>query len=384
MTAPGREVFIVAARRTAVAPRGGAFAGIEAHALAAAPIRAVLAATGAAPDAIDGVILGNALYGGGNPARVAALAAGLAETMPAATIDTQCCAGLDAILAAAAEIRAGEAELIIAGGVESFSRSPLRFRRPRAPGEDPQGYERPPFTPWADRDPDMIPAAARLAAEWAIDRSEQEAYAIESHRKALAAAGTSTEIVPVEGFARDSFTRRLDARLCARLPALAGDTRHAVTAATTAVEADAAAVVLLASEAALRRITPPGRPLRILAGARAGGDPERPGLAPIAAGRHVLARSGRPAASIVSAEIMEAFAVQAMACLRGLELDPAIVNRGGGALARGHPIGASGAILATRLWHDLQSAPAGALGLAAIAAAGGLGTAMLVERANGE
>ncbi|MCZ0737945.1 thiolase family protein, partial [Phreatobacter sp. AB_2022a] len=94
----------------------------------------------------------------------------------------------------------------------------------------------------------------------------------------------------------------------------------------------------------------------------------------------VLERSARPAAAIVSAEIMEAFAVQAIACLRGLALDPAIVNRGGGALARGHPIGASGAILAVRLWHDLQGEPAGALGLAAIAAAGGLGTALLVER----
>ena len=380
MTEPGREVFIVAARRTAVAPRGGAFGAIEAHVLAAAPIGAVLTAAGATPDAIDGVILGNALYGGGNPARVAALAAGLAEAMPAATIDTQCCSGLDAILAAAAEIRAGEADLVIAGGVESFSRSPLRFRRPRAADESPQGYERPPFTPWSDRDPDMIPAAARLAAELAIGRGEQEAYAIDSHRKALAATGTGAEIVPLAGLARDSFTRRLEARLCARLPALAGDAAHAVTAATTAVEADAAAVVLLASATGLRRIAAAGRPLRVLAGARAGGDPERPGLAPIAAGRRVLERSAKPAATIASAEIMEAFAVQAIACLRGLALDPAVVNRGGGALARGHPIGASGAILAVRLWHDLQGEPAGALGLAAIAAAGGLGTALLVER----
>ncbi|CEJ13782.1 putative acetyl-CoA acyltransferase [bacterium YEK0313] len=341
MTGSAREVFIVAGRRTAVAPRGGAFGAIEAHALAAAPIGALLTAAGAAPDAIDGVILGNALYGGGNPARVAALAAGLAEAMPAVTVDTQCCAGLDAILAATAEIRAGEAHLVVAGGVESFSRSPLRFRRPRTADESPQGYERPPFTPWADRDPDMIPAAARLAAELEIGRGEQEAYAVESHRKALGAAAIGAEIAPLAGLARDSFTRRLEPRLCARLPALSVAAAHAVTAAT---------------------------------------DPERPGLAPIAAGRRVLERSARPAAAIVSAEIMEAFAVQAIACLRGLALDPAIVNRNGGALARGHPIGASGAILAVRLWHDLQDAPAGALGLAAIAAAGGLGTALLVER----
>lgn len=372
--------FIAAARRTAVAPRGGAFAAVEAMDLAAAAIGAVLADAGLAPGDVDDVILGNALYGGGNPARVAALRAGLPVTTPAMTVDSQCCAGLDAILLAATRIKAGEADIVIAGGVESFSRSPLRLRRPREPGEIAAPYDRPPFTPWPERDPDMIPAAAMLATENGITRGAQEAFAVESHRKALA-RGPAPDIVPLAGLMRDSFSRRLGARLCARLPLLAGDPGHGVTAATVAVEADAAAIVLVLSERALARCRPHGRAIRILGGARLGGDPDRPGLAPIAATQAALRRAGVPASAIVVAEIMEAFAVQAMACIAGLDLDPDSVNRGGGALARGHPIGASGAILAVRLWHELQAEPPEALGLAAIAAAGGLGSALVMRAA---
>lgn len=371
--------YIVAARRSAVAPRGGAFAVVEAMELAAMSIGAVLAGSGLAPGDVDEVILGNALYGGGNPARVAALRAGLPAAVPAVTIDSQCCAGLDAILLAATRISAGEADIVIAGGVESFSRSPLRLRRPRQAGETAQAYDRPPFTPWPERDPDMIPAAAVLAAEWDIGRAAQEAFAVDSHRKALARGHVSGELAPSAGLARDSFTRRLDPRLCARLPLLAGSPQYGVTAATVAVEADAAAAVLVLSDRALARCRSAGRPVAILGGARLGGDPERPGLAPIAAAQRALQRAGLPASAIAVAEIMEAFAVQAMACIRGLGLDPEIVNRGGGALARGHPIGASGAILAVRLWHELQAEPPAAIGMAAIAAAGGLGSALLLR-----
>ncbi|MBN8944011.1 MAG: thiolase family protein [Rhizobiales bacterium] len=373
------SAFVIAARRTAVAPRGGAFAGIEAMELAAATIVAVLADAGMAPDDVDEVILGNALYGGGNPARVAALRAGLPDAVPAVTIDSQCCAGLDAVLLAATRIKAGEADIVIAGGVESFSRAPLRLSRPKQAGEAPQAYDRPPFTPWPERDPDMIPAAAMLAAEWDIGRAAQEAFAVESHRKALAHGAAAGELVPMAGLARDDFTRRLDARLCARLPLLAGSPGHGVTAATIAVEADAAAAVLVLSDRAMARCRPAGRPVAIIGGTRHGGDPERPGLAPIAAAERTLRRAGVPAGAIVAAEIMEAFAVQAMACIQGLGLDPDSVNRGGGALARGHPIGASGAVLAVRLWHELQAEPAEAHGIAAIAAAGGLGSALLMR-----
>ena len=146
-----------------------------------------------------------------------------------------------------------------------------------------------------------------------------------------------------------------------------------------AVEADAAAAVVVASERRLAALGTPGRPVRIVSGARRGFDPTRPGLAPIQAAQAALARAGLAAPGLAVAEIMEAFAVQAMACIEGIGLDAAIVNRGGGALARGHPIGASGAILAVRLWHELQREAPAARGVAAIAAAGGLGSAMVVQ-----
>jgi acetyl-CoA C-acetyltransferase len=371
--------FIIAARRTAVAPRDGALAAVEAAALAAAPMRAVLADAGLDPGEVDDVILGNALYGGGNPARVAALAAGLPEDTAALTLDTQCCAGLDAVMLAAARVAAGDAKAIIAGGVESISRSPIRMHRPTRKDEAPRAYSRPPFTPWPARDPDMIEAAAALARARGITRPAQEAFAVESHRKAMhgPAAG---EIVAVAGLSRDAFARRLTGRLCARLPALAGDPAHAVTAATVAVEADAAAAVLVVTQDVAARLRIAGRPVRILGGTRRGGDPTLPGLAPIAAARAALARHGLAADAVDVAEIMEAFAVQAIACIAGVGLGPARVNRGGGALARGHPIGASGAVLAVRLWHELQQERDGATGLAAIAAAGGLGSALVMRR----
>lgn len=369
--------FIVAARRTAVAPRNGAFRAVEAAELGAAPLRAVLADGGLAPSDIDEVILGNALYGGGNPARMAALAAGLPDAVPALTIDSQCCAGLDAVMWAADRIASGAARAVIAGGIESFSRAPLRARRPLRVGEAPQFYERPPFAPWPERDPDMIAAAALLARRFGVARAAQDAFAIESHRKALGDPPGPAEIVPLAGLAHDAFARALTPELCRRLPPLAGGEAYGVTRATVAVEADAAAMLLVVSEDVARRLAGM-RPVRIVAGCRRGDDPAMPGAAPIAAARALLVDEGVTAPAVAVAEIMEAFAAQAVACIDGIGLDRACVNRGGGALARGHPIGASGAVLAVRLWHELQREPPGAQGLAAIAAAGGLGSALLM------
>lgn len=372
--------FIVAARRTAVMPRHGAFARIEAAELAAAAIRALLADSGLAAAEVDDAILGNALSGGGNPARLAALLAGLPQDCPATTLDSQCCSGLDAVMQAAALVESGAAGTVIAGGLESYSRSPIRMRRPKEPGEVPRAYERPPFTPWPDRDPEMIAAASALARELGIPRAVQEAFAVASHARALAAPPRGTEIVSVAGRDRDGFTRRLTPGLCRRLPPLpGGDGTFGCTTATVAVEADAAAAVLVVSERRLSALRAPGRPLRILGGARRGGDPERPALAPVAAARTALARCALAADALAVSEVMEAFAIQAIACIDGIGLDPRGVNRGGGALARGHPIGASGAVLAVRLWHEMQGEAAGARGLATIAAAGGLGSALILE-----
>ncbi len=350
---------LIAARRTAVVPRGGAFARLRIEDLAAPVLLACLADAEIVPSQVDEVILSNALGGGGNPARRVALAAGLPETVAGLTTDRQCAGGLDAILLARALIDSGAAEIVLAGGVESYSRRPLRLRTD-PDGGAPQPYDQAPFTPWPDRDPDMAEAAETLARRLGISRARQELWAADSHAKALV-ADQSAEVVALNGVTRDAFPRVLSPRLLAKAPALTGD----LTVATAAVAADAAAVCLVVSD----RIAQ-GRGLALLAGATLGGTPEDPGLAPIAAIRRVWTGE-----ALAQAEIMEAYAVQALAVIDGAGLDPQIVNPAGGGLARGHPIGASGAILAVRLFHGLQRGK----GLAAIAAAGGIGTAMLVE-----
>jgi len=360
--------YVVAAFRTPVMPRGGAFAGLSLQDLAAPLVSACLTRAGVAPDEISELILSNALGAGGNPARVVALAAGLPHRVAGLTIDRQCAGGLDALLLAQAMIQAGQAQAVLAGGVESYSRRPLRLRTD--PGGGPAvPYDQPPFTPWPDRDPDMAEAAAGLAQSLGIGRDRQDAWAVRSHAAARAAAGRmAREIVPLLGISADGFTRHLTPATAARAPVISGT----VSSANTAVAADGAALCLVVSERLARRSN---HALRILGGATLGGRPEEPGLGPVSAVASVLGRAGIGAADVCVTEVMEAYAVQAIACVEGAGLDPARVNGGGGALARGHPIGASGAILAVRLFHDLRSG----MGLAAIAAAGGIGTALLMQ-----
>ncbi|THD82147.1 thiolase family protein [Aliigemmobacter aestuarii] len=363
-------VTILSARRTAVMPRGGAFARLAPHELAAPVIRAVLDDAGITADRVDEVILSNALGGGGNPARVAALAAGLPERVAGISIDQQCAGGLSAIGLGAALIASGQAGVVIAGGAESWSRRPIRLAT--APGQPPVAYEQPPFTPWPDRDPDMAEAADALGRSLGISRDWADGWAIESHARARAAADRlAVEILPLEGMGLDGFTRPLTPRLAARAPVVTG----AVTAANAAVAADASAFVLLVRD---DLVPPRARRAAILAARTLGAAPDQPGLAPVPAIAETLAAAGLRASHLAQAEIMEAYAVQAIACVEGAGIDPAIVNPRGGALARGHPIGASGAILAVRLFHDL--AP-GATGLAAIASAGGIGAAMVLRGA---
>lgn len=358
--------WIVAARRTAVMPEGGAFRRLDLHDLAAPVIAAVLADAGVTGDQVDELILANALGAGGNPARLAALAAGLPDRVAGLSIDRQCAGGLDAVLLAQAMVGAGQARLVLAGGVESHSRRPLRLATD-PDGGPPRPYDRPPFTPWPGRDPDMHHAAAALAGRLGISRADQDDWAMASHAKALAAEDRlAAEIVPLAGQSRDGFTRRLGPALAGRARVLSGT----ITAANAAVSADAAAVVLVSD----RPIGP--NPMKILGGATRGAAPEEPGLAPLAAMAAAFAATGTAADGLEQAEVMEAYAVQALACIRGAGIDPQVVNPGGGALARGHPIGASGAILAVRLYSDLHAGR----GLAAIAAAGGIGTALLVSR----
>lgn len=378
-----RRAVIVAARRTVVAPRGGALKHLQADELAVPVIQALLSDIGLSGRDVDQLILGNALYGGGNPARMAGLRSGIPETVPALTIDTQCCSGLDAILHAARLVEAGAADCILAGGAESFSRSPIRAHRPSDPEGAPVPYDRPPFCPWPHRDPDLTDAAADLAERRGMTRDEQARFAARSHGKALAhekATGWQGEIVDLPGadLKRDAFTRNLSERTALRAPVLAGDAATGISAATAAVEADAAAMVCILSEPRARKLGIE-KGLLVMGGQVAGGDPAEPALVPIDAIRGLSGRLETEPAAFDRIEMMEAYAVQAMATMKDLSFDPEKVNCKGGALARGHPIGASGAILAVRLFHDLAGMAAGTKGLAAIAAAGGLGTALAVS-----
>lgn len=381
MTSDCRRPVLIAARRTAVMPRGGAFADLTIDQLACPVIEAVLADGGVKKKDLDQVIIGNALYGGGNPARFAALGAGIPDHVPAMTIDTQCCAGLDAILLAGRLIEAGAACYVLAGGVESFSRSPLRFVRPRALSEAPRAYDRPPFSPWADRDPEMIAAAADLAGDYGISEESQTAFAVASHKRARAAQAArrgQPELVPVlQDGETDRFARDLSARTVARSPLLPKGASRTLRAATIAPEADAAALVLVTSAAEAARRGVPA--LEFVDGLQTGHGPEQPALAGVAAGKLLLARQGISPGDLAVTELMEAFAVQAMVTAEALGLRQEKTNPAGGALARGHPIGASGAILAVRLFHEQLSRRPGAASLALIAAAGGLGTAAMFQ-----
>ncbi len=370
MTEP---VYLASAVRTPVAPRNGAFRDVPLHVLGAASARECLVRSGISLESVDEIIVGNALGAGGNPARLIALEIGLPKRVGGLTVDRQCCGGLDALVLAAGLIKSGYAKAVLAGGAESYSRRPKRYRVRREDGEL-EPYDQAAFTPWPDRDPLMGEAAAALAQELRISRDEQDIWAVDSHRKAVnAKKRLANEMTPVPGVALgfDSCTRNLTDKLCQRARVISGTVTHA----NTSVAADASAFFLVVSERVARCLK--CKKIRFAAGTTVGGEPEKPGLAPVIAISEVLEREGVRAARLAVAEIMEAYAVQAIACTRKSEIDPAVVNPGGGSLARGHPIGASGAILAVRTYHEL--AHRGSFGLAAIAAAGGLGTAVLFE-----
>lgn len=362
---------IIAAKRTAVAPRGGAFAQLNLHELAAPVIKACLAQCGMEASQVDEIIVGNALGAGGNPARLVGLAAGLPESVAGLSLDRQCCSGLDALLLADSLIRSGNARIVVAGGVESYSQRPLRFRT--IPGSrELQAYDQPAFTPWADRDPDMAEAAQALAVSLGIDAQQQDDWAVHSHAKARASHQRSgDEIVALNDLVSDPFTRNLNARTCRRAKRIAGS----ISTANTAVAADGAAFCIVVADDLARTMKTPQ--VRIVGGKTLGANPGFPGSAPVVAMRQVMSARHLSPRELQFAEIMEAYAAQAIACVQLAQIDPAIVNVGGGALARGHPIGASGAILAVRLFTELTQTPG--YGLAAIAAAGGLGTALLLE-----
>lgn len=362
---------IIATLRTAVVPRGGAFNELQPHQLAEPVIRTLLHQTGIAAAEVSQLIMANSLGAGGNPARVAALAAGL-DQVSGLSIDTQCAGGLDAIALATSLIDAGAADIVIAGGAESYSRRPLRAKTfsDQRPAEF---YTRPPFTADPDQDPDMTVAAGELADRFHLTRLVQDQYAVDSHRKALTAASRLTsEIVPLAGVTGDVYPRALSLRLAQRTPALAGS----VSLASTAVEADGAAFCVVVSERTAARLRC-RYGLSVAGYQTLGANTRLPGYAPVEAIRRLFERYPQYQPQHCVTEMMEAYAAQAIVCIEQSGLPMDYVNIGGGALARGHPIGASGAILLCRMFHELRQRD-GQSGLCAIAAAGGLGSAMLL------
>lgn len=367
---------IAAALRSAVVPRGGAFNALQPFQLAAPVVKALLSQSGLVGQQVDQLIVANALGAGGNPARLVALESGL-DHLSGLSIDTQCAGGVDAVSLACALVDAGAAQAVIAGGVESYSRRPLRAET-FSDQRPPRFYTRPPFTPDPDSDVDMTAAAAVLARKYGLSRERQDSYAIDSHNKALAAEPRLRhEIVPINNVIADSYPRRLTPRLTSRVAELA----ESVSMVATAVEADGAAFCLVLSDALADRLECRFG-LRLLGAQSLGADTRLPGYAPVKAIQQLFSRFPGVSPADCYSEMMEAYASQAMVCISESGLDPLKVNTGGGALARGHPIGASGAVLLCRLFHEMQH-NGSSLGVCAIAAAGGLGSAMLLERREG-
>lgn len=369
------SAVIVEALRTPIGTAGHSLAARTADELGAAVLSRLASYVTARGGAVDEVILGNCMGPGGNLARVAALRAGLGYDVPALSVDRQCASGLAAITLVSPGPGA-----ILAGGVESASTAPWRLWPPRD-GRDPVRYERAPFAHPPTDDPEMGLANDLLAAEHQVSRAAQDDYAARSHARAVATGargGFDEEIVGVGGVTRDDRPKPgLTAARLARFPAAFRE-GGTVTAGNSCGISDGAAAVAVVGEETRRAWGSPG--LRILATATTASDPKRPGGALVPAVRAALKGAGVGLDRIDVVEFNEAFAGQMLACAGALGLDPERVCPEGGALALGHPWGASGAVLVVRLFTQLVRRGRGDLGLAAIAAGGGQGVAMVVER----
>ncbi|MEU1669437.1 thiolase family protein [Streptomyces sparsogenes] len=392
-----REVYIVDAVRTPVGKYGGALAGVRPDDLAAHVVRALLARTpDLDPARVDDVYFGNANGAGEenrDVARMAVLLAGLPVTVPGATVNRLCASGLEAVLQAARAIAVGDAHIALAGGVESMSRAPWVLPKPER--AFPAGHQQLYSTTlgWRMTNPDMPPewtvalgeGAELIADKHGISREAQDAYALASHQKAVRAwqeGAYDAEVVPYEGvdLPRDETIRdNTSLESLAKLkPAFRKD-GGTVTAGNSSPLNDGAAALLLVDEEGLAAT---GRePLaRIGASAVTGIEPQYFGLGPVEAVNRALAKAGRSFADLTTLELNEAFAAQVLGCLAEWpELDPALVNPRGGAIAIGHPLGASGARLAGAVAHQLAAAGSG-IGLATLCIGVGQGLALVLER----
>ncbi len=389
------EVVVAGARRTPIGRFGGALAPLTAPELGAAAARGALAAAGLPAEAVDEVVFGNARQAGvgPNPARQIGRRAGLSHAVPARTVNQACASGLRAILDAAAAVRLGEAQAVLAGGVESMSNTPYLLPAARfghrfgdAPLED--GMFRDGFhCPLADQL--MGETAETLARQYGLSRTACDRYAARSQNRAEAARDAGRfepEIVPLlvparKGeieVTRDEHPRDgVTAESLARLPPVFRENGVVHAGNSSGITDGAAAVAVLSgARAAELGIEPMAR---LVGSATAGVDPRLMGIGPVPAVRQLLARTGRRLADIALVELNEAFAPQVLACARDLDLAPDRLNVNGGAIALGHPIGASGARIVVTLLHEMERRDV-EYGIAALCVSGGMGSAVLLSR----
>ena len=399
---PLKEAWIVEALRTPFGRYGGALASVRPDDLAATVLEAVVARSGINAADIDDVILGCANQAGEdnrNVARMALLVAGYPVEVPGQTVNRLCGSGLQALAAAANAIAVGDAEVVVAGGVESMSRAPLVTLKPESALERGNRELVDTTIGWRFVNPKLhakYPAislgetAERVADQWHVSREAQDELALASQQRAAAAATSGVhaeEIVPVSIPQRSGAPIVVDrdehprpdtsaAALAKLKPAFTAD--GTVTAGNASGINDGA-VALLVVESERARALGLKPYARIVATAVAGVDPSVMGAGPIPAIRKLLERTGLTVADIDRVELNEAFASQAVACITELGLDPAKTNVHGGAIALGHPLGASGARMATTLVRELRRS-GGRYGIAAMCIGVGQGIAMLVER----
>jgi 3-oxoadipyl-CoA thiolase len=401
-----RAAYVVDAVRTPIGRFRGALASVRPDDLAAHVLSATLARNEALRHRLDHVIFGATNQAGEdnrNVARMAVLLADLPYEIPAVTVNRLCGSGLEAVSDAAMRVMVGDADVVVAGGVESMTRAPFTMRKSEEPfaRDFPKVYDT--TIGWRFENPRMAArfplhsmgeTAENVAEKWNIGREEQDRFALDSQRKAgaaIAAGAFDREIVPVpvpqkKGdpllFARDESPRPdTTMEALAKLSPVfrKGGT---VTAGNSSPINDGASAVLVTSEDVVRdaKLEPLAR---IVSFATCGVEPNFMGEGPIPAGKKALARAGWKVADLDLIELNEAFAAQSIACIRGLDLDPAKVNPNGGAIALGHPIGSSGCrILGTLLWA--MRARGARRGMAALCIGVGQGIAMCVEAASSD
>jgi 3-oxoadipyl-CoA thiolase len=389
------EAFILDGVRTPIGRYAGGLAGVRPDDLAALVVGEVVRRSGIDPEHVDEVVLGAANQAGEdnrNVARMATLLAGLPESIPGFTVNRLCASGMTAIHTARQMIAAGDADVVIAGGVESMTRAPWVQEKPTKAWAKPGAafdtsigwrFTNPRFD---ERTTLSMPQTAEVVAErWGLTREELDVFALRSHQRAVAAieAGRfKDEVVAVpvgdgefsvdEGPRADTSLEKL-----ARLrPVNKPD--GLVTAGNSSSLNDGAAAVVVVSEGFLERsgLTPRAR---VVAGASAGVAPEVMGIGPVPATRKVLDRTGWRVEDLDAVELNEAFASQSLACIRDLGLDEEVVNADGGAIALGHPLGCSGTRIVVTLLGRLERTD-GRRGLATMCVGVGQGTALLLER----